>query len=284
MDLESVFCLQQKNKEGVLPKIFEAFKQKLVKEIQDSAINDDFASLYIISLNRNIFDSDFVSDNDFKLNAISEIISIMNTGEGNTEFQNQIINYLMQVKDINFLMYVLDNILHRQEYFDIKNICIFISTLSVEFKASKLEDEEKENLKKIIYKHFLEAELEIQESLIRMLEILKIVDLYETAVLFNKADESIQKKLMDSVKSNISPEKALKIVSDLKMTIDNADRDENRILLFIIALDKYDLDEAAYAMMSIKEKKDIYNHIEEKIKQLSIENLIDENKFCRLLQ
>lgn len=285
MDLESIFCLQQKNKEGVLPKIFEAFKEKLIKEIQDNATNDDFASLYIVSLNRGVFDPSFVSDNDFKLNAISEIISIMGAGEGDTEFQNQIINYLMQVKDNNFLMYVLDNLLCREEYFDIKNVRVFISTLSSEFKASKLEDEEKEKLKTVIYKHFLKTELQTQEALIRMLETLKIVDLYETAILFNKVEEeSIKKKLMDSIKSNISPEKALEIVSGLKDTIDNIEIDENNALLFIIALDKYKLDEAAYTMVSIKENEDIYKYMEDKIKQLAIENLIDENKFCRLLE
>ena len=61
MDFESIFCLQRKNKEGILSKILKKSeeKDKLIMEIQNNAINDDFASLYIVSLNRNIFDQNF---------------------------------------------------------------------------------------------------------------------------------------------------------------------------------------------------------------------------------
>ncbi len=220
MDFESIFCLQRKNKEGILLKILKKSeeKEKLIMEIQNNAINDDFASLYIVSLNRNIFDQNFVSDNDFKLNAISEIINIMDFGEGDTGFQNEIINYLMQVKENYFLMYVLDNLLYREKYFDIKNLRVFISTLSADFKSSKLDDEQKEKLKDIIYKHFFNMEKETQEALIRMLEIVKIVDIFEMAVLFNKAEGHIKKKLADAIKSNAVYKKDSQIINSLNIS------------------------------------------------------------------
>ena len=101
MYLEQIFILQKKFIKGVLAKILNRSKQKelIIKKIGERAAEDDFLELYVVSLNRNFFDEDIVSVNDFKLNAISEIVNIMNKKSGDTEFQNEIINYLMQVND-----------------------------------------------------------------------------------------------------------------------------------------------------------------------------------------
>lgn len=286
MYLESIFCLQQKNKEGILLSILESKKgeEELIEEIQINAAKDDFASLYIVSLNRNIFDEKFVSDNDFKLNAIAEIISIMSNGEGNTRFQNQVINYLMQVKDKDFLMYVLENLLCRQDYFDVKNLRVFISTLSSNFKSPKLDAKEKEKLKSIIYKYFLNTKLEVQEALVRMLEVLKIVDLYKTAELFNKAEEPIKKKLMEAIKKNVSFEMLSEIMDNLNMTNEDSDIDENNVVLLIILIDKYKLDETISDAIKLKEKGFIYGYVKNKIRQFMVEKLIDESRFTKLLE
>lgn len=147
MFLEKVFIIQKKFTTGVLAKIIRKSKQKelVIKKIEERAVEDDFLALYIVSLNRSFFNQDVVSANDFKLNAISEIVNIMNKKEGDTEFQNEIINYLMQVKDKGFLIYVLDNLLVHKKYFCLRNIQIFISTLSTNFKSTKPDNRQKKN-------------------------------------------------------------------------------------------------------------------------------------------
>ncbi len=179
MFLEPVFTLQQKYNKGVLSRILNKSKKKelILRKIKESALKDDFFALYIISLNRSFFEEDLVSINDFKLNAISEIISIMSIGEGDTEFQNQVINYLMQVKDQDFLIYVLDNILGKRKHFPVRNIMVFITTLTMELKSSKLNSKQKRNLKDVINRHFSGIEEEIKEPLTRMMEVLKITDI-----------------------------------------------------------------------------------------------------------
>lgn len=284
--LESIFCIQQKYKKGILSKILNKSNQKeyIVTEIKERAINDDFIALYIVSLNRNIFDRDLVSVNDFKLNAISEIITIMNRGEGDTEFQNEIINYLMQVKDKDFLIYVLDNLLNRKKYFCLKNIQVFISTLSIEFKSSKLDNKQKRKLMGVVNKYFLDVELEIQETLIRMMEMLKIVDIYKAAELFNAAEQPIKKRLMDAIKGNISIKKASEIISSLNTMQPNSNIDDNYALLFIIAIEKYKLYEAINTIMELKERKTAFDDIVNKLQELTDANLIDQNKFLKLLE
>ena len=286
MDLGSIFCLQQKKEEGILSRIIKTIrdKDKFIAEIQDNAIKDDFTSLYIISKNRDIFSKRLVARNDFRLNAISEIINIMNIGEGDTEFQNEIINYLMQVRENNFIIYVLDNILYREEHFSPKNVQVFISTLSSGFKASKLDDEQKEELQAIIYKHFLNVKTEIQEALLRMLEVVKIVDLYKTAGLFNNSEGHIIRKLLDTMKSNMSYEKGSETINTLNLVNDDSVVDENNMVIFIIALDKYESNKIIDSIMQLKKNSIVYEYAISRVRELMDEKIIDENKFSKVLK
>jgi len=286
MDLGSIFCLQQKKEEGILSRIIKTIrdKDKFIAEIQDNAIKDDFTSLYIISKNRDIFSKRLVARNDFRLNAISEIINIMNIGEGDTEFQNEIINYLMQVRENNFIIYVLDNILYREEYFSSKNVQVFISTLSSGFKSSKLDDEQKEELQAIIYKHFLNVKTEIQEALLRMLEVVKIVDLYKTAGLFNNSEGHIIRKLLDTMKSNMSYEKGSETINTLNLVNDDSVVDENNMVIFIIALDKYESNKIIDSIMQLKKNSIVYEYAISRVRELMDEKIIDENKFSKVLK
>jgi len=286
MDLEKIFRLQQKQKKGILPRILKAIrnKEQLISDIQDNAKKNNFTSLYIISRNKGVFSQEFVISNDFRLNAISEIVNIMNAGEGDTEFQNEIINYLMQVRDGNFLIYVLDNLLYREENFCTKNVQVFVSTLSTGFKAAKLDDEQKQRLQSIIYKHFSNVKTEIQEALLRMLEIIKIVDLYKTAGLFNNSEEPIRKKLLDVIKGNISYEDESATIDTLSLMTDEMVADKNNIAIFIIALDKYESDKALYAMSELRKSSVAYEYAVNRIRELMDEKVIDESKFSKLLK
>lgn len=286
MDLGSIFYLQQKKEEGILSRIINTIrdKDKFIAEIQNNAIKDDFTSLYIISRNRDIFSKRLVARNDFRLNAISEIINIMNIGEGDTEFQNEIINYLMQVRENNFIIYVLDNLLYREEYFSSKNIQVFISTISSEFKASKLDDEQKKELQSIIYKHFLNVKTEIQEALLRMLEVIKIVDLYKTAELFNNSEGHIIRKLLDTIKSNISYENGSETIDTLNLMNGDSAIDENNMAIFIIALDKYESNKIIDSIMQLKKNSIVYEYAISRVRELMDEKIIDDNKFSKVLK
>lgn len=286
MDLEKIFRIQQKQKKGILPRILKAIgnKEQLISDIQDNAKKNDFTSLYIISRNKGAFSQEFVISNDFRLNAISEIVKIMNTGEGGIEFQNEIINYLMQVRDSNFLIYVLDNLLYREEKFCTKNVQVFVSTLSTGFKAAKLDDEQKQMLQSIIYKHFSNVKTEIQEALLRMLEIIKIVDLYKTAGLFNNSEEPIRKKLLDVIKGNISYEEDSATIDTLNLMKNDLVADENNIVIFIIALDKYESDKAIFAISELRKNSIAYEYAINRIRELMDEKIIDESKFSKLLK
>lgn len=286
MNLELIFNLQQKEAKGILPTVLEKIKDKegFVAEIQDNAIKGDFASLYIVSRNKDFFDRDFVNSNDFKLNAISEIIKIIKDESGDTSFQNQIINYIMQVRENNFLIYVLDNILYKEEYFAAKNMQVFISTLSSEFKASKLDDEQKERLQSVIYEHFINKRTETQESLLRMLEVLKIVDLYKAAELFNAAGGTIRKNLADTVKNYIPYEKSSEAIKALNILNADSAVDENSMLIFIIALGKYESGKIISIIKKLKSNDTVYEYAVKMIRELMDERIIDESKFSNALK
>ena len=286
MDLESIFCLQQKEKKGILSGIIKTIrdKEQFIAEIQDNAIKEDFTSLYIISQNRDIFSKELVVRNDFRLNAISEIVNIMAIGEGDTQFQNEIINYLMQVRENNFIIYVLDNLLYREEHFSSKNVQVFISTLSSGFKASKLDDEQKEELQSIIYKHFLNVKAETQEVLLRMLEIIKIVDLYKTAELFNNSEGHIKRKLSDAIKSNMSYKKDSETINTLNLMSSDSAVDKNNMVIFIIALDKYESTKIIDIIKELKENSIVYEYAISGVRELMDERIIDESKFSKVLK
>lgn len=286
MNLELIFNLQQKEAKGILPTILEKIKDKegFVAEIQANAIKGDFTSLYIVSRNKDFFDQGFVNSNDFRLNAISEIIKIIKDEGRDASFQNQIINYIMQVRENNFLIYVLDNILYKEEYFTAKNIQVFISTLSGELKASKMDDEQKEKLQSVIYKHFINLQAETQESLLRMLEALKIVDLYKTAALFNTAGGTIRKNLADTVKNYIPYEKGSEIINDLNILNADSAVDENSMLIFIIALGKYEPGKIASIIKKLKINSIVYEYAVKRIIELMDERIIDESKFSNVLK
>lgn len=286
MFLEPIFSIQQKYDKGILSKLLNKSEQKdhIIMKIQEKAMNDDFMALYLVSLNRSIFDQEITSINDFKLNAIGEIIEIMSNGEGDTEFQNQVLNYLMQVKDQDFLIYVLDSMLDYKKNFFIKNIQAFISTLSMVLKSSKLNNKQKKSLMDVIYKHFLNVEIELQETLIRMMEILKIVDIYKTAELFNKADQSVKKRLIDTIKNNITFKKASEIIGSINTIDFSSDIDDSYALLFIIAIEKYRLYETINTIVELKERKTVWKDIVNTLDELSHENLIDQDKFLKLVE
>lgn len=284
--LEPIFSIQQKYNKGILHKILEKSKQKerIVAKISERAINDNFIALYLISLNRNVFDESMVSANDFKLNAVGEIINIMSSGDGDTGFQNIIINYLMQVKDKDFLIYVLDNLLDKRKYFTIKNLQVFVSTLSIEFKSSKLDNKQKKKLMDVIYRYFSQVEIELQETLIRMMEILKIVDIYKTAELFKSSEHSIRKRLIDAIKSSITIKKASEIINNVNAIEYELGIDEKYALLFIIAIEKYKLYEAINTITELKGRQPTWENILNILQELMEENLIDRNKFSSLLE
>ncbi len=286
MFLEPIFSIQQKYNRGVLPKILNKSKKRehIISRIQERATDEDFLALYIIALNRKVFDPDLVSVNDFKLNAVSEIINIMNKGEGDTSFQNEVINYLMQVKDKDFLIYVLDNILKKHDSFPIKNIQVFISTLSMSFKSSKLDNRQKRKLMNVIYKHFPSTAIEVQETLIRMMEILKIVEIYKTAELFADAEATVKKRLIDAIKASITIKKASEIINDINTIQPDGNIDDKYALLFIIAIEKYKLHESITTIMELKERKVAWEDILRKLNELMGANLIDQNKFLELLE
>jgi len=284
--LEPIFSIQQKYNKGILHKILEKSKQKerIVTKISERAVNNNFIALYIISLNRNVFDESMVSANDFKLNAVGEIINIMSSGDGDTGFQNIIINYLMQVKDKDFLIYVLDNLLNKRKYFTIKNLQVFVSTLSIEFKSSKLDNKQKKKLMDVIYRYFPQVETELQETLIRMMEILKIVDIYKTAELFKSSEHSIRKRLIDAIKGSITIKKASEIINNVNAIEYEFGIDEKYALLFIIAIEKYKLYEAINTITELKGKQLTWESILNILQELMEENLIDRSKFSSLLE
>ncbi|MCK9217850.1 MAG: hypothetical protein M0P77_08035 [Firmicutes bacterium] len=286
MFLEPIFSIQQKYNKGILHKILEKSKQKerIVTKISERAVNNNFIALYIISLNRNVFDESMVSANDFKLNAVGEIINIMSSGDGDTGFQNIIINYLMQVKDKDFLIYVLDNLLNKRKYFTIKNLQVFVSTLSIEFKSSKLDNKQKKKLMDVIYRYFPQVETELQETLIRMMEILKIVDIYKTAELFKSSEHSIRKRLIDAIKGSITIKKASEIINNVNAIEYEFGIDEKYALLFIIAIEKYKLYEAINTITELKGKQLTWESILNILQELMEENLIDRSKFSSLLE
>ena len=286
MYLESIFRLQQKNRDGILLNIKEVDqnKEKFITEIQGSAAKDDFKALYIVALNRNCFEEDFVHENDFKLNAIGEIVNIMSGGDGDTRFQNYLITYLMQVKDRDFLMYVLENLLTMKGFFEKKNLQVFILTLCSNFKSPRLNRKEKEKLKNIIYQYFLEVDVELQEALLRMLEVLKIVDPYKTARIFTKVEESLRRKLMDAIKSNLSFKMILETINNLNQSEGEEEFDESNAILLIMLIDRYRLDEIIDAAARLKDKKETYNNVRDKMSELMDEKLIDESRFARLLR
>jgi len=284
--LEPIFSIQQKYNKGILHKILEKSKQKelIVTKIEERATNNNFIALYIISLNRSVFNEDMVSANDFKLNAVGEIINIMSSGDGDTGFQNIIINYLMQVKDKDFLIYVLDNLLSKRKYFTVKNLQVFVSTLSIEFKSSKLDNKQKKKLMDVIYRYFPQVETELQETLIRMMEILKIVDIYKTAELFKESEHSIRKRLIDAIKSSITIKKASEIINNVNVIEYELGIDEKYALLFIIAIEKYKLYEAINTITELKGRQPTWENILNILQELMEENLIDRNKFSSLLE
>lgn len=286
MYLEQIFIIQKKFNKGVLAKIINRSKQKglIIKKIGERAAEDDFLALYVVSLNRNFFDEDIVSVNDFKLNAISEIVNIMNKKSGDTEFQNEIINYLMQVKDKDFLIYVLDNLLINKKHFTVRNIQVFISTLSTNFKSSKLDNKQKRKLMDVIYKHFLMVEEELQEILIRMMEILKITDIYKAAEMFMSVGQPIKKRLIDAIKSSITIKRATEIISKMDLIQYDLNMDSTFSLLFIIAIEKYKLYEVTNTIIELKKRKILWDNVLAKLQELIDDNLIDSNKFAMLLE
>lgn len=286
MYLEQIFIIQKKFKKGVLAKIINRSKQKelIIKRIGERAADDDFLALFVVSLNRNFFDEDIISSNDFKLNAISEIVNIMNKESGDTEFQNEIINYLMQVKDKDFLIYVLDNLLVNKKHFCIRNIQVFISTLSTNFKSSKLDNKQKKKLMDVIYKHFLNMEEEIQEILIRMMEILKITDIYKAAEVFMSVRHPIKKRLIEAIKGSITIKRATEIISKMDSIQYDLNMDSAFSLLFIIAIEKYKLYEVTNTIIELKKRKFLWDSILIKLQELIDDNLIDSNKFNKLLE
>ncbi len=286
MYLEQIFIIQKKYDKGVLARIINKSNQKelVIRKIGERAAENDFLALYIVSLNRGFFNQDIVSVNDFKLNAIGEIVNIMSKKEGDTEFQNEIINYLMQVKDKDFLIYLFDNLLIHKKHFCLRNIQIFISTLSTAFKSSKLDNKQKRILMDLIYKHFLEIELELQETLIRMMEMLKITDIYKTAEIFRRAEQSIKKRLIDVIKSSISIKKASEIISKMDIVQTDLNPDDNISLLFIIAIEKYKLYEVTNTIIELRKKRALWDGIQNKLHELIDANLIDSNKFIKLLE
>ena len=286
MYIESIFRLQQENKKGILLNIKEVAKDKeqFILMIQMGALKEDFLSLYIIALNRDSFDEDFVQDNDFRLNAIGEIVNIMSSDDEDTDFQNRIINYLMQVKDKGFLLYVLENLLVFKEYFSDKNLRVFIMTLCTTFKPQRLNKNERKDLKQIVYKHFLKVNTELQEALLNLLETLKVIDLYQTAVLINNTQGPIKKKLMEALKSDITFKMLIEVIEELSKTEEGADTDENMVVLLIALLDKYRLDELIQAGRSIKNKEGVCRYIGDIIREFMDEKLINEDRFSRFLK
>ena len=136
----------------------------------------------------------------------------------------------------------------------------------------------------VIYKHFLLVEEELQEILIRMMEILKITDIYKAAEMFMSVGQPIKKRLIDAIKSSITIKRATEIISKMDLIQYDLNMDSTFSLLFIIAIEKYKLYEVTNTIIELKKRKILWDNVLAKLQELIDDNLIDSNKFAMLLE